>query len=204
MSNTIINIGRSFGSGGGFVAKNIGAKLGIPVYDNELISKAAEESGYSRSLFEKGEEKHSLFSVSSFFASGRMSYNDSGYVNDNMMFKIQSEVIRNIAEKGDAIIVGRCSDYILRDLECLDVFVCAPMEFRIQRLVQNEGLDPDDAEALMRRKDRTRETYYNYYTFGAWGVASNYDLCVDSSILGIDGTADFIIDFGRKAGLIHK
>ncbi|MBR1705925.1 MAG: cytidylate kinase-like family protein [Bacteroidales bacterium] len=199
---TIINIGRQFGSGGGFVAKAIGSRLGIPVYDNELISKAAEESGYSRSLFSKGEEKRSLFSVSSFFASGRLSYSDSGYVNVNVMFKIQSEVIRNIAAKGDAIIVGRCSDYILRDLECLDVFVCAPMEFRIKRLMENEGLDADEAEALMRRKDRTRETYYNYYTFGAWGVASNYDLCVDSSILGIEGTADFIIDFGHRAGLI--
>lgn len=199
---TIINIGRQFGSGGGYVAKAIGSRLGIPVYDNELISKAAEESGYSRSLFSKGEEKRSLFSVSSFFASGRLSYSDSGYVNDNVMFKIQSEVIRNIAAKGDAIIVGRCSDYILRDLECLDVFVCAPMEFRIKRLMENEGLDADEAEALMRRKDRTRETYYNYYTFGAWGVASNYDLCVDSSILGIEGTADFIIDFGHRAGLI--
>ena len=201
--NTIINVGRQFGSGGGFVAKAIGAKLGIPVYDNELISKAAEESGYSKSLFEKGEERRSLFSMSSFFSSGRLSFGDAGYVNDDMLFKIQSEVIRSIAEKGDAIIVGRCSDYILRDKDCLDVFVCAPMEFRIERLVRNEGLDADEAEALMRRKDRTRETYYNYYTFGAWGVASNYDLCVDSSILGIDGTADFIIDFGRRAGLIR-
>lgn len=201
--HTIINIGRSFGSGGGFVAKAVGARLGFPVYDNELISKAAEESGYSKSLFAKGEEKRSLFSVSSFFASGRLSYSDSGYVNDNVMFSIQSEVIRSIAQKGDAVIIGRCSDYILRDLDCLDVFVCAPMEYRIGRLMENEGLGADEAEALMRRKDRTRETYYNYYTFGAWGVASNYDLCVDSSILGIEGTAELIIDFGRRAGKIR-
>ena len=200
--NTIINVGRQFGSGGGFVAKAVGSKLGIPVYDNELISKAAEASGYSKSVFEKGEERKSLFSMSSFFASGRLSYGEGGFVNDDLLFKIQSEVIRSIAEKGDAVIIGRCSDYILRDMECLDVFVCAPMEYRIRRLVENEGLDADEAEALMRRKDRTREAYYNFYTFGAWGVASNYDLCVDSSILGIDGTADFIIDFGRRAGLI--
>jgi len=199
--NTIINIGRSFGSGGGYVGQAIGKKLGIPVYDNELISKAAEENGYSASLF-AGEEKRSLFSVSSFFASGRLSVMDGSYVNDNVMFKIQSEVIRSIAEKGDAIIIGRCADYILRDLNCLDVFVCAPMEFRIKRLMENEGLSADDAEDLMRRKDRTRETYYNYYTFGAWGKADNYDLCIDSSILGIDGTADFIIDFGRRCGKV--
>lgn len=201
MMNTIINIGRSFGSGGGYVGQAIGRKLGIPVYDNELISKAAEEKGYSKSLF-AGEEKRSLFSVSSFFASGRLSHLDSGYVNDNVMFQIQSEVIRSIAESGDAVIIGRCADYILRDMKCLDVFVCAPMEFRIKRLVENEGLSPEEAEALMRRKDRTRETYYNYYTFGNWGQASNYDLCIDSSILGIEGTADFIIDFGKKAGIV--
>ena len=97
--STIINVGRSFGSGGGFVGQAIGKKLGIPVFDNELISKAAEESGYSKSLFAKGEEK-SLVSVSSFFASGRLSYLDNGYVNDNVLFNIQSEVIRNIADKG--------------------------------------------------------------------------------------------------------
>lgn len=200
--NTIINVGRQFGSGGGFVAQAVGRKLGIPVYDNELISKAAEESGYSKSVFEGGEKRRSLFSMSSFFTSGRLALGE-GYVNDDILFRIQSEVIRNIAEKGDAIIVGRCADYILRDLRCLDVFVCAPMEFRIKRLMENEGLDADQAESLMRRKDRTREAYYNYYTFGAWGVASNYDLCIDSSILGIEGTADCIIDFGRRAGFIR-
>lgn len=200
--STIITIGRSFGSGGGYIGQAIGKKLGIPVYDNELISKVAEESGYSKSLFADGEEKRSLFSMSSFFSSGRMGYIDSGYVNDNVMFKIQSEVIRGIALKGDAVIIGRCADYILRDMKCLNVFICAPEEYRIQRLMREEGLSEDEAEKLMRRKDRTRETYYNYYTFGAWGQAANYNLCVDSSVLGIDGTAEYIIDFGRRAGLI--
>ena len=200
--STIITIGRSFGSGGGFIGQAIGKKLGIPFYDNERISKVAEESGYSKSLFADGEEKRSLFSVSSFFASSRMGVIDGSYVNDNVMFKIQSEVIRSIAEKGDAVIIGRCSDYILRDMKCLNVFVCAPEAYRIQRLVQEEGLSEDEAERLMRRKDRTRETYYNYYTFGAWGQAANYNLCVDSSVLGIEGTADYIIEFGRRAGFI--
>ena len=199
--NTIINVGRSFGSGGGFVAKAIGKKLGIPVYDNELISKVAEESGYSNTVFATGEEK-SLFSVSSFFASGRLSYLDNGYMNDNMLFNIQSEVIKNIADKGDAVIIGRCADYILRDRSCLNVFVDGPEEYRIHRLMENEHLSEREAEKLMRRKDRTRETYYNYYTFGSWGLASNYHLCVDSSLLGIEGTAEYIIDFGRRAGLI--
>ena len=200
--NTLINIGRSFGSGGGYVGQAIGQKLGIPFYDNALISKVAEESGYSKSLF-AGEENRSLFSVSSFFASNRLnSYMDSGIVNDDVMFNIQSEVIRGIADKGDAVIIGRCADYILRERKCLNVFVCAPEEYRIQRLMKEEKLTEDEAEKLMRKKDRTRETYYNYYTFGAWGQAANYHLCIDSSVLGIDGTAEYIIDFGRRAGLI--
>ena len=201
-NHTIINVGRSFGSGGGYVAQAISEKLGIPFYDNELISKAAEESGFSKDIFLKNDEKRSLFALSSFFTSGRIGYTQNFY-NDDTLFNIQSEVIRRIAAEGSAVIIGRCSDYILRDLDCLDVFVCAKEEYRIKRLVENEGLTPEEARALMAKKDRTRETYYNYYTFGNWGVASNYDLCIDSSVLGIEGTADMIIDFGRKAGKIH-
>ena len=200
--NTIINVGRSFGSGGGYVGQAIASKLGIPFYDNELISKAAQESGYSPSLFEGGEKKRSIFSVSSFFASGRMSYLDNTYMNDDILFKVQSDVIRKIGEGGDAVIIGRCADYILRDLPCLNVFVTGPEEYRIERIVKNEGISEEDAEKLIRKKDRIRETYYNYYTMGSWGSASNYHLCVDSSVLGIEGTADYIIEFGRKAGLV--
>lgn len=200
--NTIINVGRSFGSGGGYVGQAIASKLGIPFYDNELISKAAQESGYSPSIFEGGEKKRSIFSVSSFFASGRMSYLDNTYMNDDILFKVQSDIIRKIGEGGDAVIIGRCADYILRDLPCLNVFVTGPEEYRIERIVKNEGISEEEAEKLIRKKDRIRETYYNYYTMGSWGSASNYHLCVDSSVLGIEGTADYIIEFGRKAGLV--
>ena len=200
--NTIINVGRSFGSGGGYVGQAIASKLGIPFYDNELISKAAQESGYSPSIFEGGEKKRSIFSVSSFFASGRMSYLDNTYMNDDILFKVQSNVIRKIGEGGDAVIIGRCADYILRDLPCLNVFVTGPEEYRIERIVKNEGISEEEAEKLIRKKDLIRETYYNYYTMGSWGSASNYHLCVDSSVLGIEGTADYIIEFGRKAGLV--
>ena len=200
--NTIINVGRSFGSGGGYVGQAVAEKLGIPFYDNELISKAAQESGYSPSIFEGGEKKRSIFSVSSFFASGRMSYLDNTYMNDDVLFKAQSDVIRSIAEKGDAVIIGRCADYILRDLPCLNVFVTGPVEYRVGRIMKSEGLTEEEAEKLIRKKDRLRETYYHYYTFGSWGSASNYHLSLDSSILGIEGTAQYIIEFGRKAGLV--
>jgi cytidylate kinase len=205
MANTIINIGRQFGSGGKEVAMLIGEKLGIKVYDNELISKAAEESGFSKDFFNRCDEKRSIFSISSFFAgvgAGAGAGIGGTFVNDNDLFKIQSTVIRGIAEKEPAVIIGRCSDYILRDMECLDVFITAPDDFRLRRITERLNIDEEDAEKLISRQDKTRETYYNYFTYGDWGVASNYDLCVDSSILGIEGTADFIIDFGRKAGLI--
>lgn len=199
--NTIINIGRQFGSGGKLVALKISGILGIPVYDNELISRAADESGFSKELFERSDEKRSIFNISSFFDTGR--FGDArNYVGDNELFKIQSEVIRNLAAKGSAIFVGRCSNYILRDLKCLDVFVTAPSEDRVKRVSERLNISPEEARSRISRQDRTRETYYNFFTFGNWGAASDYDLCIDSSILGIDGTAGFIIDFGKKAELI--
>lgn len=198
----IINVGRQFGSGGKLVALALGRKLGIPVYDQELISKAAEQSGFSKELFAKSDEKRNLLALSSFIVDvGRFGSADN-YVSDNQLFVIQSNVIRSIADKGSAIFIGRCADYILRDRPCLDVFISASDEVRIKRVAERMGITPEQAESLMQKKDRTRETYYNYFTFGNWGVASNYDLCIDSSVLGIDGTADMIIDFCHRAKLI--
>ena len=200
----IINVGRQFGSGGRLVALALGRKLGIPVYDQELIAKAAEQSGFSKELFANSDEKRNLLALSSFIVDvGRFSSADN-YMSDNQLFVIQSNVIRSLADKGPAIFIGRCSDYILRDRKCLDVFVTATDEVRIKRIAERMNITPEQADSLMRKKDRTRETYYNYYTFGNWGVASNYDLCVDSSVLGIEGTADMIIDFCRSAGLLSK
>lgn len=200
----IINIGRQFGSGGRLVALALGRKLGIPVYDQELIAKAAEQSGFSKELFANSDEKRNLLALSSFIVDvGRFGSADN-YMSDNQLFVIQSNVIRSLADKGPAIFIGRCSDYILRDRKCLDVFVTATDEVRIKRIAERMNITPEQADSLMRKKDRTRETYYNYYTFGNWGVASNYDLCVDSSVLGIEGTADMIIDFCRRAGLLSK
>ena len=116
---------------------------------------------------------------------------------------MQSQTIMKIAEQGSAVIVGRCSDYILRDMECtLNVFLTSPLEDRVKRIAETEGLEIDKAEEYVEKQDRNREDYYNYYTFGNWGVASNYDLCIDSSIAGIEGTADIIIEFAKIAGLL--
>lgn len=195
----IINIGRQFGGGGHGVASELSRKLGIPVYDKELIKKAAQDSGFSAEFFEESDEKKRFFSLSSIFANG---FSDTeNYMSDRGIFKMQSQTIMKIAEQGSAVIVGRCSDYILRDMGCtLDVFLTSPMEVRAARIAERTGISLEEAARLAEEKDRKRAEYYNYYTFTDWGVASTYDLCLDSSILGIEGTADFIIDFARKSG----
>lgn len=198
----IINIGRQFGGGGLGVASELGKKLGIPVYDRELITKAAQDSGFSAELFEQSDEKRRIFSLSSIFTS-LISSPTENYMSDNGLFEIQCSTVRKIAEQGSAIIVGRCSDYVLRDMDCtLNVFLTSPLPIRVERICKRHDLDPEKAEALILQKDKAREEYYNYYTFGNWGVASTYDLCLDSSRLGIEGTADLIIDFAKRTGLV--
>lgn len=200
MKKIIITIGRQFGGGGLGVASELGKKLGIPVYDKELITKAAQDSGFSAEFFEQSDEKKRLFSLSSLFSDAYVTEN---YMSDRGLFKLQSQTILKIAEQGSAVIVGRCSDYILRDMDCvLNVFLTSPEEVRTDRICERKGISREEAERLIEEKESKRADYYNYYTFGNWGMASNYDLCIDSSILGIEGTADFIIDFAKKAGLL--
>ena len=198
----IINIGRQFGGGGLGVASELGKKLGITVYDRELIAKAAQDSGFSAEFFEQSDEKRRIFSLSSIFTS-LISSPSENYMSDNGLFEMQCSTIRKIAGQGSAIIVGRCSDYVLRDMDCvLNVFLTSPLPVRVKRICERYNLCAEKAETLIMQKDKAREEYYNYYTFGNWGVASTYDLCIDSSRLGIEGTADFIIDFAKKAGLL--
>lgn len=198
----IINIGRQFGGGGLAVASELGKRLGIPIYDRELIIKAAQDSGFSAELFEQSDEKRRIFSLSSIFSS-LLSSPVENYMSDNGIFEMQCATIRKIAEQGSAIIVGRCSDYVLRDMDCaLNIFLTSPLSVRVDRICERHGLNREKAESLILQKDKAREEYYNYYTFGNWGVASTYDLSIDSSRLGIEGTADFIIEFAKRTGLL--
>ncbi len=198
----IINIGRQFGGGGRGVAYELGRKLNIPVYDKEIISQAAKDSGFGAEFFKERDEKRGFFSFTEIFANG-FGGDTENYMSDRGIFKLQSQTIEKIAEQGSAIIVGRCADYILRENEnTLNVFLTSPLEVRAERIASRQGMSLENAKAKAQEKDKKRAEYYNYYTFGEWGVAGNYDLCIDSSILGIEGTADFIIDFARKAGKI--
>ena len=198
----LITIGRQFGSGGKAVAHILGHKLGIPVYDNELIDEAAKKSGFSKDLFEGSDEKKRPFSLSSIFSSNRYGHFSDNYINDADLFRIQSETIRSLAEKGSAIFVGRASDFVLRDMGSIDVFLTSPLEVRKGFVAEREGITPEAAGEMILKREKEREAYYNYISFGNWGVASNYDLCIDSSILGFEGTADLIIEYARKRGYL--
>ena len=198
----LINIGRQFGAGGKGVAELLGERLGIPVYDNELLQKAAEESGFSPAFFKKSDERRRLFRFGGLFNLNRASsYAPSG-IDETELFKYQSQAIRDIAEQGSAIFLGRASDYVLRDMQCLDVFICAPLEDRVRRIVERTGMSDGEAEKYIQKKEKARRAYYNFFTLGDWGVASNYDLSLDSSLVGLEGCVDLIIDFGKKANLI--
>lgn len=195
----IITVGRQFGSGGKRVASAIGERLGIPVYDQELIDNAARQSGLSPEFLKKSDERRHLFGLGGILGLGRFWHNPGNLMDDNELFRIQSEAIRDLAQRGSAIFVGRASDYVLRDMQTVDVFIHAPLEVRKQRVAERLGITPEDAEELIVRNDKTRKDYYDLFTLGDnWGVASNYDLCLDSSLLGIEGTADLIISFCEK------
>ena len=199
MKKIIINIGRQFGCGAKDVADAIGRRTGIPVYYSELLKKAAQDFGFSETLFSSSDEKKRCFSLSSIFNSnifGCSSMND-----DASLFAMQAEAIKNIAKNGSAIIIGRAANYILRDCDCcLDVFLTCPLEERAKRVSQREGMTVEEALEHIQRMEKERREYYNTFTFGDWGMASTYDLCVDTSLLGVEGTADLILEFAKKTG----
>lgn len=194
--NIIINIGRQFGSGGRIIGEKLAEKLGFSFYDKELISIASKESGLGREFFEKADEKTSygifgglLGFRSSVIADEFM----NNYLSNETLFKIQSDVIRELAAKSSSVFVGRCADYILREnRQCFNIFVVAPVEDRIERVSQRQKMSRQSVEDLLEKTDKKRSAYYNYYTNKIWGAAESYHLCLDSSFLGIDKSVDLI------------
>ncbi len=195
----VINIGRQLGSGGRGIAAILAKHYGITAYDRNLIELAAKESGFSQEFFENADEKkshgffHSIFSNRA--VANALGSNDSCLSND-ALFKVQSDIIRDLAERESCIFVGRCADYILRDHPyCINLFFTANLEDRVARMAGEKGITAGQAEELIERTDRRRADYYNYYSGKTWGSAESYDLCVNTSRLGFEGTAKMLIDF---------
>ena len=194
---TIITVGRQYGSGGRYVAKLLAEKLDIPFYDKQLLTEAAHDSGINEELMESYDErqgKNLFFSL----LGGSQGRVDAGSLYLDMplnhrIFLAQFDTIRRIAGEGPCVIVGRCADYVLRDQDnVLNVFVKADTDHRLERIVRYNGADPMKAEEILRKADKQRAAYYNYFATGTWGDVSNYDLCVDTGTLGIEGCVEVI------------
>lgn len=204
----IITIGRRMGSGGLLVAQSLAERLGLRFYDKELLLEAAKESGICSECFREVDEQArkayggvGLFGMRFPFVSDGGGSTLSALSGDNL-FLVQSETIRHLAEQEQgAVIVGRCADYVLRDREdLLSVFVTASDDDCIRRIALRSNCSDDDARSIMRKTNKQRAAYYDYFASREWGVASSYDICVSSSKLGIDGCVDLITDAVAKLG----
>jgi len=180
MDYYVITIGREYGSGGGLIGKKLADELGIPFYDKEIISLAAQQSGLAESIIEQNENKKTNSLLYSLYMT-----NMELPVTDQI-FLAQSQVIKDVAKQGPCVIVGRCADYILRDnSRCIRVFIHAPLEERVKRLGERLEWSDKKLEAVVKKEDKNRSSYYNHFTQNRWGQASNYHLCINSSI-GVD------------------
>ncbi len=199
----IINIGRQLGSGGRQIGKMLAEDFGMRFMDKELLTLAAERSGMCQEIFEKADENGSQ-TFSGLFSMRFPFVNEGGLPTNNLLsndslFKVQSDAIRDLASREPCVFIGRCADYVLRDFpQCVNVFVCAPKEKRIEHVAERLEISRKKAEELVNKTDRKRAEYYNYYTSRKWGMASTYHLCVDSSLLGLEGTKELVKEFALR------
>ena len=192
MANKIYTIGREFGSGGREVGEKLAAKLGIKLYDKELLQQAAKDSGFCEEIFENHDEKP----TNSFLYSLVMdTYSVSGYSAapfldmplNHKVFLAQFETIKKIAEKESCVIVGRCADYALSDNpDCINVFIHADLDVRIKNVSRNLNITENKARDIINKTDKQRASYYNYYTSKKWGDSKSYNLSLDAGKLGTD------------------
>lgn len=195
--NKVITISRQYGSGGREIGQKLAEKWGIPFYDNELISRAAQESGYTEAAFERAESRATsslLYSI----ARGMTSYGNQemGFSHlslDDRIYLAQASVIRKSAAEGPCVIVGRCADYILKNMDnIINIFVWADLPFRIERAMRIDNMSPEKIEDNILKIDKRRANYYNFHTSEKWGRAENYHLSIRSSLIGIDNAVEVI------------
>ena len=198
----IVTIGRQFGSGGREIGQKLAEMLGIAYYDKELMAMAAKDSGLCEEFFEKADERVSgnlsyAFSLGYSYMGAYAPFND--ILSNDGLFKLQSDTIRSLAEKQSCVMVGRCADYILRnEPSCVSVFIHNTAENRINRIMEYDKVTEQEAKDRMASIDKSRSSYYNYYTGKKWGHSASYDLCINSSLLGLEETEKFIVTFIKK------
>lgn len=200
---TIITIGRQFGSGGKAIGKALADKYGIPYYDNELISRAAKDSGFCEEIIQSNDERPTnSFLYNLVMDTYSFGYNNSSFVDmpiSHKIFLAQFDAIKAIAEEGPCVIVGRCADYALSERnDVINLFIHCDEQDRVKRIMDRLELSEAKAKELINKKDKQRASYYNYYASNKWGKADTYDMSINSSLLGIDGTVDLICTLIEK------
>lgn len=207
MKKCIITIGRQCGSGGHTIGKTVAERLDIPFYDKKLTQAVAERSGLSAEAVEAQGESHSPSLLYNIATNGYTNFSASQHSMSawqgpglpDQIQAYQTELIRELAEKGACVIVGRCADYILRERnDCLHIFISGAARDRMERAVLEHGISPAAAESYIRNQDKKRANYYKYMTDRTWGAAANYDLCLNSSKLGIERCVDIITGFAKE------
>ena len=205
--NTLITIGRQFGSAGHEIGERLAKDYGIPYYDKELLTRAAKESGFCEEMIKNHDERPTnSFLYNLVMDTYSFGYNSSAFVDmpiSHKVFLTQFDAIKKIADEGPCVIVGRCADYALADYKnAVHVFIHADEEFKVKRVMERFDISEQKAKEMMIKKDKQRQSYYNYYSTKKWGRAESYNLTINSSILGVDGTVklikQFVEDFEEK------
>ena len=196
----IICVGRQLGSGGHDIARMLAMDFNAKYYDRELLNLAAKESGFSEKVFEQNDEQKGFFK--SLFNMQTPQFSGGIYrsnISQESQFQCQSDAIRKAASEGNCVFVGRCADYVLRDMpNVIRIFITASMRYRIDQILAHREMTPQQAKRVIVQAESHRASYYNYYTGKKWGAAESYDLCIDSSILGLVETEKLIAEFIRR------
>ena len=208
-TNTIITIGREYGSAGREIGYKVAEAFGIKLYDKEMLARAAKESGICEEIFQSHDEKPTnSFLYSLVMDTYSMGYSGNTYTDmpiNHKVFLAQFEAIKKIADEGPCILVGRCADYALESYpNVVSVFIHADLQSRIRRIARLYDLTDAKAKDVIVKTDKKRASYYNYYTNKKWSDAESYELCLTSSELGIEGTAQAIIDYVNLKEKIGK
>ena len=202
--NTVITIGRQFGSAGREIGEKVAAYFGIKCYDKELLTRSAKESGFCEEMIQNHDERPTnSFLYNLVMDTYSFGYNSSSFVDmpiSHKVFLAQFDTIKKIADEGPCVIVGRCADYVLKEHpNVINVFIWATLESRIARAIEVEHLSPVKAEENVLKIDKRRANYYNYHANGRWGKADNYHLTLQSDFIGIDGAVDCIREYVEKS-----
>lgn len=194
---TVITIGREFGSAGHEIGEKLAKEFNIPFYDKDLLTRAAKESGFCEEMIKCHDERPTnSFLYNLVMDTYSFGYNSATMVDmpiSQKVFLAQFDAIKKIASEGPSVIVGRCADYALEENpNALSIFIYGNKNAKIKRIMERYELNEHKAKELMQKKDKQRASYYNYYSSKKWGYSSTYDLCINSSILGIDGTVQML------------